>query len=298
MKEVCKMAYNKQNSNQTQGHKSQIPNWMVQKAKKRRNYVAQEMEQARQRIDKAYHDFLVYLPQSEKVGDGEYATPTGELSELGLYCFKGGVYMSIEKPYLTVDGRVQMLRDEHAATNAKFTIHPPNIIPMNEKLVMTVQIDSEIYGSATGMIEIGIGGKGADYSNPFANAQTSAIGRALGFLGYGLVGTGLIENGDVDDASQEINSQPSQKNNSASKRPIPYRVQVIGDVQINQDGSSTVPVKTVDHKVVTLVLPRTQVEFAQKLLPNAVINVTGWYNEEKARLVVADNSQNAIEKVV
>jgi hypothetical protein len=54
-----------------------------------------------------------------------------------------------------------------------------------------VTIEAELRGEATGTARLFIGGAGANRDNPVENAETSAIGRALGFLGYGCFGTGI-----------------------------------------------------------------------------------------------------------
>lgn len=293
------MSYNNQNDKKEQTVPA--PQWLLKKARARLAYTKEELNQARARIPAEYHDFLLMLSQNERIADNSYKIDDRNGGDLGLYSYKNGTYLTIDKPYVTVDGRVQMLRDEHEAANKKFHIHSPIISHVNDIILMSVTVDSEIHGSATGMIEVGIGGKGVDVYNPIANAQTSAIGRALGFLGYGLVGTGVIESPEEvgnmlnqDDTPKHPQQEQKQKSSNA---PINWRVQVIGDLQSNPDGSATCAAKMENQQVIQVVFKASQRDFSHQLVANHVINVTGWLNESKLRLVVADNSNSLIENV-
>ncbi|MED3554101.1 hypothetical protein [Cytobacillus praedii] len=157
---------------------------------------AKELEQAKFRIDPQYHDFLVLLSQNVNLSKDSFDLDQ-EDKKRGIWSTERGTFVTINKPYITVDGRIKMARDEHKEANKRLDIHPPQIFEIAGKALMSVQIDSELYGQATGTIEIGLEKeKGVDAINPFANAQTSAIGRALGFFGYGLIGTGTIATAD------------------------------------------------------------------------------------------------------
>lgn len=270
-----------------------MPQWVSKKAASRKQYTQKELAQAKERIPKQYHDFLILMPQNEKLTDQTFKVEQKDI-EIGVFSYDRGTYLTIEKPYVTVDGRLKMFRDEHEKAQKKFTIHPPVIQQFNEKFtLLSITIDSEIYGSTTGTIEIGLGGKGADFSNPFANAQTSAIGRALGFFGYGLVGTGAIE--DTIEPDQLEKEQPG-KAPTVPNSPNQFRLLVLGKGEFNPDGTSTFEVQMLDKNVVKLVLPAAQRSFATKLQPNHVIHIAGWYNDGNKRILVADNSPSQIEQ--
>lgn len=125
-----------------------------------------------------------------------------------------------------------------------------------------------------------------DSKNPFANAQTSAIGRALGFLGYGLVGTGVIATADemagfIEEPSTTTTTPSTELKSNA---PQPFRCQVVEEVVFNRDGSSSAKVKLESQVVVSLVIPKQHVEFARTLKLNDVINVKGWLNNDRLRV--------------
>ena len=61
-----------------------------------------------------------------------------------------------------------------------------------------------------------------DESNPLENAETSAVGRALGFLGYGLYGTGIASAEEVLQAQavrQDTSDDPSAPDTRAADTP-------------------------------------------------------------------------------
>lgn len=293
-----------------------IPNYIVKRAIDRKTFTSQEMEQARTRINKDYHDFLIMLPQSEKLDDKGGFSVKGEAENLGVYSAEYGTYMSIEKPYMTVDGRVQMARDEHKEKGMKLNIYPPEIAEFGEISILSVKVESEIYGTATGTIEIGKPSDPGktnpiDKKNPISNAQTSAIGRALGFLGYGLIGTGILATPEemeqakdslkksLTTAPESVTGEPptnSDDTKSNSNLPLSFRVQILDLPVFNRDGSSTLNIKLVDSSVVSLVIPLEQKEFAKSLKVNDVINIEGWLNQTIKKLNVAKYSTSTIEK--
>jgi len=143
-----------------------------------------------------YQKFIVYIPQRKRVGG------TRDKPE----------FVWIKLPYMKVDGRVAMARDQHAMQGAtldmdvSFTAGSESELPMCK-----ATIKSSMLGSAVGHCRVNVGGTGVDASNPFENAETSACGRALGFLGYGLFGGGIASAeevlGALDQQRQDGESQ-------------------------------------------------------------------------------------------
>lgn len=259
-----------------------VPDWLFNKALGEIALSQAEVEQAKKRIPKEYHDFLLLLEQKINLIKKPYSIQQ-EARKIGMMSYNESTYVSIVKPYITVDGRVQMARDEHKALGKRLDILAPQILTFKDKTVMTVEVVSEIYGSSTGMIELGTGG-GVDKINPFANAQTSAIGRALGFLGYGLVGTGTIEQAEPapkgNQSSQgknELDKPPLSPSSKASKQ---YRVQILDIPTFEKDESSHVTVRLTDLSTKTLRFHKQHREFVETLKKEDVINFKGWISKE------------------
>lgn len=271
-----------------------LPQFVLQKAKAELSHTGQEIRQAKERIPSEYHDFLIMLPQNVKVNDSKYAVPS-DAHDIGIFSYERGTYVSVEKPYVTVDGKLRIARDEHAAAGKKLNVLPPNFVTMGDRMIVSVTIESEIHGSTTGTIEVGNGG-GVDLSNPFANAQTSAIGRALSFMGYGLLGTGAITSGEDTTSQSEVlptNSvagSTSKKPSTSANPPTDFRLKIVGDVFFNRDRSSTVPVlMSTKSSAVDLVIPSCHEHFAQTIRQDDVIEVKGWLNSQDKRLRVSDD---------
>jgi hypothetical protein len=214
-------------------------------AQKRR--AATLYEQAKRRIPKEYQDFLMLLPQHIKLGN---FTAKDDLLEIpGVATWDGKTFLSIEIPYVSVDGRVQMFRDEHAAAKKTFRItfrtawaaelasvlaaipHPVDAatvgviaeqVPSKLKDVMVCTVESDIYGVTMGSAKIGWDGEGVDRTNPIENAETSAVGRALGFMGYGLIGGGIASYEEVKQAiAEQETAEQTAKPSGALPAPLP-----------------------------------------------------------------------------
>lgn len=130
----------------------------------------------------AYQGFLTFIPQHRRVA-GSKTNP---------------VFASIRLPYMSVDGRVKMALDEHREHGATLVIHTSfETEPVSEQLICRATVTSALLGTATAHARAFLGGGGVDATNPLENAETSAVGRALGFLGYGLYGTGIASAEEV-----------------------------------------------------------------------------------------------------
>jgi len=135
------------------------------------------MLDALEKTDPKYRSFIVPIGQWKKVGQ------SGD-RDIKAY---------VELPYMAVDGRVLMAIDEHMAQGKTITVQPAEFKddPVSGQKLCRVTVKAELRGEATGTARVFLGGFGANRDNPVETAETSAIGRALGFLGYGCFGTGI-----------------------------------------------------------------------------------------------------------
>jgi hypothetical protein len=90
------------------------------------------------------------------------------------------------KPYMQVHGKVAMAIDEHAAAGAKIHFQQPTFEDISGRLICRSIVISEIRGTGSGLAEVHFNSNNvAEKTSPLECAETSAIGRALTFLGYG-----------------------------------------------------------------------------------------------------------------
>jgi hypothetical protein len=147
----------------------------------------------------AYRGFLTFIRQNKRVG-GSRQHP---------------LYATIRLPYMRVDGRVKMALDEHREQGATLVIHTEfESDPASDQLLCRATVTSALLGTATAHARVFLNGVGVDATNPMENAETSAVGRALGFLGYGLYGTGIASAEEVLLAVAERDAQ------SAARTPL------------------------------------------------------------------------------
>ncbi|ETW99855.1 MAG: hypothetical protein ETSY1_13330 [Candidatus Entotheonella factor] len=144
----------------------------------------------------SYRGFLTFIRQNKRVG-GSRQHP---------------LYAAIRLPYMRVDGRVKMALDEHREQGATLVIQTQfESDPASDQLLCRATVTSAMLGTVTAHARVFLNGPGVDSTNPMENAETSAVGRALGFLGYGLYGTGIASAEEVLLAVAEREAQSSSK---------------------------------------------------------------------------------------
>lgn len=133
-------------------------------------------------------------------------------------------------PYMSVDGRLAMANADHRRQGKKLAFEDPVVLTDTpEELTLMVVIESEIYGRRHGIATSRRrDGSPIEMQHPWEIAETSAIGRALATMGYGLLpGSGLASAEDMLRASER--SAPP-KRNGLNQRQTAYLVQAYANL--------------------------------------------------------------------
>jgi hypothetical protein len=126
-----------------------------------------------------FADYVVPLQQRKKIDDE---------------------WTSVQVPYMAVDGKLAMANEDHRRQGKRLDFGAPQVLVDNsEQLTLLVTVTSEVYGTRHGIATSRrIGGTEAEREFPWEVAETSAIGRALSAMGYGLFpGSGLSSAEDM-----------------------------------------------------------------------------------------------------
>ncbi|NSW83911.1 MAG: hypothetical protein HPY90_11700 [Syntrophothermus sp.] len=175
------------------------------------------MDRAKEKVGEKFAGYVQGLVRNEKIANTKI-TITPELADLGVFSTEKGTFLPVAKPYIGSAGRVEMavselLEGKTYPEEQKIKVLPSKIIEINkmffvEKTVITPR------GEATALAKINFGGTGVDTTNPVENAETSALARALGMLGYG-----LIETGGLASAEEVISAQQEKAEQGKKQRP-------------------------------------------------------------------------------
>ena len=131
----------------------------------------------------------------------------------------GEEWQAVEHAYMAVDGKLAMANEDHRKQGKRLDFHEPKVLLDNpEQLTLQVTVTSEIYGTRHGIATSRKkGGAHAERDFPWEVAETSAIGRALAAMGYGLLpGAGLASAEDIVRAT----SAPAVEKERAPRRPL------------------------------------------------------------------------------
>ncbi len=156
----------------------------LQKAKE----IQEKNDKIMARIPEEYRHYVQHLSRASKVAK-KVVQLDKELEEAGYFTTDNGTYLNVTNAYLTVAGKNAMLTDWVEEKDYRFSIEN-EIITLKEKFFIKTVIKitnekGEEIRRATSTVPVNIGGTGVDRTNPYENAETSAVGRALTFLGMG-----------------------------------------------------------------------------------------------------------------
>lgn len=156
-----------------------------------------QIEAAKKAVPKEYWGYLQRISHRQfyRVKGVKYGQSC-EWNDLGM--------VMIENVYMRVDGRIAQCRDLHQQTGNRFSVDEPKLVwlPMTEELDkdgkptrlaphVVVRVDSDLCGTHYGTARVFFSESGVNQSNPWENGITSALGRALGSMGFGLVESGM-----------------------------------------------------------------------------------------------------------
>jgi hypothetical protein len=113
----------------------------------------------------------------------------------------------VERAYMRVDGKLAMANEDHRRQKKRLDFLEPKVLVDNpELLTLQVTVKSQVYGVRHGIATSRRKtGSTSERDFPWEVAETSAIGRALAAMGYGLLpGAGLTSAEDVLRASSRV----------------------------------------------------------------------------------------------
>lgn len=145
-------------------------------------------------------DIVKLCQQAPKVGAVSHDEFADYITVLDNNRRVNGQWEKQESAYMSVDGKVSMANEDHRRQEKQLHFEDPVVLVDDEQqLTLMISITSEIYGRRHGIATSRrIGGSPYEMAHPWEVAETSAIGRALSLMGYGVLpGSGLASADDV-----------------------------------------------------------------------------------------------------
>ncbi|HEX9075650.1 MAG TPA: hypothetical protein VF932_07705 [Anaerolineae bacterium] len=149
----------------------------------------------------------------------------------------GDEWQAVEQPYMAVDGKLAMANEDHRKQGKRLDFGEPKVLLNNdEQLTLLVTVTSEIYGTRHGIATSRKqNGSRTEREFPWEVAETSAIGRALTAMGYGLFpGAGLASAEDMLRASATGSTASGGNTTDKEGREYPRRTAPMSNNQRNK----------------------------------------------------------------
>lgn len=145
-------------------------------------------------------EILALLNKARDVGSVKHADFIDYVVVLEGRRKVNGEWQTTEHAYMTIDGKLAMANEDHRKQAKRLDFGEPKVlVDSSEQLTLQVTVTSEIYGVRHGIATSRKKtGTHAEKDWPWEVAETSAIGRALAAMGYGLLpGSGLASAEDM-----------------------------------------------------------------------------------------------------
>ena len=138
-----------------------------------------------------HEEVVAACKKAHEVGTVKHADYVDYVVTLPAHRKSGDEWQTVEQAYLSVDGtlRVAMANHDHRNQGKRLDFADPRVLVDDaEQITLLVTITSEIYGTRHGIATSRKkNGTKAEREFAWEVAETSAIGRALAAMGYGLL---------------------------------------------------------------------------------------------------------------
>ncbi|MDH6372813.1 hypothetical protein M2444_004642 [Paenibacillus sp. PastF-3] len=195
----------------------QTPSYLVEMAKVYLSETQKKYESARTQVPEKYHGYLALIPK-ERILTTQHVPLDENARAHQMGHNEKGTFVLIQEPYLGVDGRVIWAREEHREMKKRL-----DIVSEAKGNTIVCTISSEMYGTTTGHSMWAANKNWSGSGSDIQNVETNAVGRALGFMGYGLLGTGIASAEEIllarsyDEEMKKSRSSQKQQESTRSK---------------------------------------------------------------------------------
>ena len=194
-------------------------------------------------VPEKYTHYVMDLERSIRISRKELDLDD-DLKKMGCYVNNGATYLPLKSAYFTVMGKVAQFNDWVSDNGYSSRISDAQFAQVGSihscrKTVMVFDSQGRIIKEASGTSSVGFGGTGVDSTNPLENAETSALGRALTYLGMGTQVENIASAEEMDEAERREERGEQKEPDAQAGR------YVVSDLQHYEKGGQSLAQLTV-----------------------------------------------------